>query len=626
MGDGDASLPPSQERRIADTELAYQSDDSDESDSANNVTWAPGDGICPSTAQFNRCCEAKFDQWSTAASTPPPGSESSQYYIQSFLDLLQDVPSFLHSPPKDINIAGGRRSYLTLTSTLQIQTTDNPDCDQPEKPIDYYQCLGRPSPATYETKADTPLPVAIPVSANPLRAGYLTNIVLAWSYIISSRWVEIMQLAGMESQMLLDHDTRIEECFWDIVTQSGWVARVKWNQGVFYSPWMLRSEDDKKERRGDRTPVASNSSLAFDILLDFCVSEGLEGELIIGLAAVLFLTSRNAPSPKFAPPILNLGIPRSSTKKELVWHQLFQSIDKCMFLSCTQDALDSVLCSVFFDPSIPCNLMGAASLGVRKALSKGGEVDLQQLLNAITNIKPQLSILWAGVLCSHQATSFLKLTFRNLPPINLAAALWTNTAQSFLQIAYESSDVPEPITPRANEFQTSYFCRSVISVPWSPAPPFGATPISNLSLEVRAHLAHIHIPRSWRIYWNLTSGKQVPASATHYLTPVHIDGIHQSYSTEHANEMPYPESEQRPADEQSWAATSRLFNWHRGYDDGIWLDDGSGDVDAIRRRQRHAWMVDPFDDDSDEEVEETKHRELDVEGISRWKGEVERFS
>ncbi|PYI01999.1 hypothetical protein BO78DRAFT_464235 [Aspergillus sclerotiicarbonarius CBS 121057] len=603
---------------------AYRYDDSDGSDSDDDLTWAPGDGVCPPTAQFNPCCQAKFDYWRTAASMHPPGSGSYRYYVQDCLDLLKDVPSFLNNPPDGTDITGRRRAYLTLTSSLRIQTTQDPDCDQPEKAIDYYQCLGRPFPVTYQTKADTPLQAAIPVSANPLRSGYFTNIVLAWSYIISCRWVEIFQLVGEESQIFHDHNTRIEDSFWDIVTQSCWVAQIKWKKGVFYSPWMLRSEDTKT-KRGDWTPVPSNSSLAFDILLNFCQSEGLEGELITGLASVLFFTTRNAPSPKLAPPILNLATPirSSSTNKDMIWHQLFQSIDKCMFLSCTQDALDSILCSAFFDPSVPCNFMGAASLGVKKALSTGSGIDQQLLLNAITTVKPQLSLLWAAVICSDQVTSFLKLAFCNLPPINVAAAFWTNTTQSFLQIAYGSSDLSESIIPRANEYQTSYFCRPEIPTPWSPAPPFGVTPVENLSLEVRAHHAHMHKPLSWTIYWNLGSGEQVPASSKHHLPPVHVDGIHQSCSMGHANEAPYPDSEQNTADGQSWAATSRLFNWHRFYDDGIWLDDGQGDIELTRRLQMHSWIIDQFDS-HDDPVEEPKHRDLDIEGILRWKSEVER--
>jgi hypothetical protein len=82
--------------------------------------------------------------------------------------------------------------------------------------------------------------------------------------------------------------------------------------------------------------------------------------------------------------------------------------------------------------------------------------------------------------------------------------------------------------------------------------------------------------------------------------------------------------ERHVADEQSWSATSRLFNWHRHYDDGIWLDDGATDIEAVRRLQRHPWIIDQFDDGQHELVEKDKHRELHQEGILEWSAEVEK--
>lgn len=40
----------------------------------------------------------------------------------------------------------------------------------------------------------------------------------------------------------------MEDSFWDIVTQGRWVAHVKRQEGIFYSPWMLRGEDATKRR------------------------------------------------------------------------------------------------------------------------------------------------------------------------------------------------------------------------------------------------------------------------------------------------------------------------------------------------------------------------------------------
>ncbi|KNG90611.1 hypothetical protein ANOM_001329 [Aspergillus nomiae NRRL 13137] len=577
MGTGDSGLP--------DTDHPPQPDDSDESSSDEDITWFPGDGVCPTTAEFNHCCQLKLENWKNAAVAYQEGTESFQYYLTAFLDLLDNIPPFYHRLPGAVNTSGENDGRF--------------NCDQPQKSIDYLQCLGCPAPVTYRTKAEAQLDAAIPICAKPLRSGYFTSIVLAWSYIISCRWVEILQQAGEESQIFHEQGMQIEDDFWDVITQGYWVARVKKHKGAFYSPWMLRREGTSIKRR-DWKPVTSNSSLAFDILLGFCVLEGLEGEFLTGFASVLMLTSRHTPPPKFAPPMLISAAPRRSSlrPKDMVFLELYRSIDKFMSLSSTQDALDSLLCGVFFHPSVPCNLVGAVSLGVKKALSEVDRIDNRHLLSAVTNMKPYLSLLWAAAVCNDQVASFLNMALSGLPPICLVAAFWTNTAQSFLQIVYPAHDSEESITSRAHEFQTSFFCRLELSVPWSPAPPFGTTPVKNLSLEVRAHVAHTHRPISWRIYWILDSG----------------EGFRPAQNE--TNEFPHPE--RYIADEQSGSATSRLFNWQRSYDDGIWLDDGRGDIEFIRRLQIHAWIIDPFDNGDDDPVEEPRHRELSVERILRW--------
>lgn len=273
------------------------------------------------------------------------------------------------------------------------------------------------------------------------------------------------------------------------------------------------------------------------MLLDFCISKSLEGELLTGLASVPMLASRDAPPPKLAPPIMISANPHPPKRQDsTVFHELYQSTDKFISISSTQDALDSLLCSAFFDPCVPCNQIGAASLGVKKAISADDEIDNQLLLKRITYMRPYLSLLWAAAVCTEQAPFFLNICLQNLSPICLPAGFWTNTAQSFLQAKYHDDTSKGTAISRAAEFQTSYFCRPDIPVPWSPASPFGTTTTSNLSLEVRAHLAHVHRPIPWATYWVLESGEKIQASSQHLLEPVQIDGIFCDNTVGHINE------------------------------------------------------------------------------------------
>lgn len=206
-------------------------------------------------------------------------------------------------------------------------------------------------------------------------------------------------------------------------------------------------------------PVTTDSHLAFSILVEFCISGGLEGEFLIGLVSVLLLTSRHTPAPKFAPPIktLTAHITSPLRQNDRNFREIFESIDKCVFLSSTQDALDSLAWSALFDPSVPCNLLGAASLGIRKAISTENEVDNRKILKAIAYMKPHLSLFWAAIIRNDQVTSYLNLALNSLPPICLVAGLLTETTQSFFQITYQSTGEQKGVISRANEFQTSYY-------------------------------------------------------------------------------------------------------------------------------------------------------------------------
>lgn len=258
-----------------------------------------------------------------------------------------------------------------------------------------------------------------------------------------------------------------------------------------------------------------SSSVAFNILLDFCISDGLEREMLVGFASVLLLPSRNIPSPKLSPPAVISRPPNPFTTNLTIFHDIFRKIDKWITLSATQDALDSLLCSAFFDPTIPCNLVGSASSGTKEAISSDAQLDHQKLLDAISWKKPHLSLLWYSLVVHDQASPILNMSLKRLPPICLVAAIWTNTIQTFLQVMYHSDSTTETGISRAEEFHISFYCRPEASVPWVAAPPFGFTTKRNLSLEIFAHVEHEHLPISWANFWVLRSGEKIQASKQH---------------------------------------------------------------------------------------------------------------
>ncbi|PGH05001.1 hypothetical protein AJ80_08428 [Polytolypa hystricis UAMH7299] len=292
------------------------------------------------------------------------------------------------------------------------------------------------------------------------------------------------------------------------------------------------------------------------------------------------------------------------------------------------DALDSLICSTFVDPSIPCNLVGAASFGIREALLPANSDGSSRLLQAITDKRLCMSLLWNAVVCSHQATEFLTLALQ-VPPICLPAAFWTNTTQSFLQVTYDPDNLREETIRRADEFINSYYCRPETLDPRTPAPPFGSTCTENLSLDVRLHYQYRHTPLTWKSYWVQLSGGKVPASLRHRIKPA--PPVQRRYFGTKNEKVLEEEGIRKQsntsdtAEELSWGATSRLFNWHRHNDGGLWLDDRTRDIEGIRQLQRHAWIIDPFDDGGryDSVKKDEDKPDIDLESISQWIAEFE---
>lgn len=220
--DGSASTP---NIAFSDGETASDEDD---------VIWFPGDGVCPRTSQFSKVYLISYNVWKSAASKFTRRSVVDSFRVDSFLDLLQDVPPFFHDPPKNVDLRGRSNGPLTLHSSLHLGTTEDSSCDQSWKSIDYFQYFGFSKPVTFRQTESLSL---------------LTNIILAWSYILSSRWVEILQHSGMKCSLTHIQGKHLSAHFWTLVTKIQWTTQVEIDTQTFYAPWMLRNENNDTEKR-----------------------------------------------------------------------------------------------------------------------------------------------------------------------------------------------------------------------------------------------------------------------------------------------------------------------------------------------------------------------------------------
>ena len=192
---------------------------------------------------------------------------------------------------------------------------------------------------------------------------------------------------------------------------------------------------------------------------------------------------------------------------------LFSNLDNCITLSCSSKGIESLLCSQFFEPSVPCNLVGPHILGIRRAI-EAIQSDHRFLTALMITRNPALSPLWHAANWIGYWPKVLKSAMGALPPINLAVASWTGTVQSFLQVDYDSLTNQSDYLARACEFSYAYMISPDLRSPFTPSPPFGEVSLDNINLDIRAHLPHLHEPRWHRTYWILNQGDELLAQTS----------------------------------------------------------------------------------------------------------------
>lgn len=274
------------------------------------------------------------------------------------------------------------------------------------------------------------------------------------------------------------------------------------------------------------------------MLAAFLMARDLRNERIVAFIMVLMLTSDIVGGDlQLSRPVKPPDFSANRNQYNGFYAKLFSSIDKFISLSCVQQGLDSLLCSIFFEPSVPCNLVGAQRIGISQALGlprknyviteedyhlleQGRErlkqdlrfshQDLENLTAAIAMRSPGLVGLWLDEIWSNDAIEVISCSLNYQPLINFFMVSWTGTIQAFLQVKYRQNTTDGSyLLPRALEFCTSYFVRRDVLKPFTRAPPFGTTSRSNLSLDIRQHLDHEHRPLRSSVYWVLKSGERL---------------------------------------------------------------------------------------------------------------------
>lgn len=223
----------------------------------------------------------------------------------------------------------------------------------------------------------------------------------------------------------------------------------------------------------------------------------------MALAVVMMFPGHEDGPIKLQPVAALEGTQHAPDFDEKYYKQLFSYLGRCITLSCCDEGTASLLCSRFFEPSVPCNLVGSHLLGVRNAIEPVRN-DPRVFARLMMGHNP-VNCLWLAAIWTGQVGKVLESALGGMPPISVPVASWTGVPQSFVQIGYHPRLTR--CMARAWEFSTIYLINDDANIPFTPSPPFGRVTTSDISLDVRRHLLHNHKPMLAKTYWVFDTGE-----------------------------------------------------------------------------------------------------------------------
>lgn len=468
---------------------------------------------------------------------------------------------------------------------------------------------------------------------------HLAVLFLAWAYIPSARWTEIIpgadpicytettQQVAREYQATtsIPIETASGEAkrWWNAVLTAGqgWLATATNPAGSkLSSPWSIRLSSShiilpvfSGNDAATATGVAADSATALRYLTEYCDAHHLENESCAALSTVLFLSMAPdnhiiIPAPRIACPGASASPPPKAQQRVRTVQPCpsITQVDRLMALSCNTRGLQALLLSTFFDPGVSCNEVSPFLQGTFAVLDSI-EPNQILLLQILMHRAPKLGFLWVGAMISGLHNSVLKSARYGSFEVDHLVAAWTGTINTFMQL---------PANPaRSGRIRRDDECRLAhlacpdfaTHIPFTPWKPFGTTALKDTEIEVQIH-AHCnhHGLRyqgwSWDCWKN---GKRVsvpyktpetgPVLAGYTLEPSHSGDVPST------KEVPYHELYLQD-DRASSTATLNIF---------VWLRRG-GFAAAEQHIRRHEWLCETLDEEEEEACESWPEDEDDL--------------
>lgn len=460
--------------------------------------------------------------------------------------------------------------------------------------------------------------------------GHLAVLVLAWAYILSARWSEVMPGAGIcyteteERSQSKIKDPELNKVYtlaigtksvsalqwWKAVIAPGrsWSATISKSGKTSISPWStlisipedfdVRVEDVEGSDEGvagEQSLSAPSSNEAVQYLMEYCKYHSIQNQCKAALSVALVLPlvrgsrrSVRLPVPQSSPKRLSLDpIPTLFTFKQ-------EQLDKLLMLSCNCDGIEAVLSSCFLNPDVPGNVCSYYLQGIFAVIDSTH--DIQARTSLLMRGLGRMGFLWLGAGIAGLQDGMLNLFRQRISEPELHSAAWTQTLQSFIQ--QPVLGVQNGRVARADECKLLFLTQTK----WHTNPPlsawslFGTTELKDVNLEVEEHIScgsHCLFYDSWT--WNC---RERTSSVSH--RPSHK--IPRLLSTQRVIDDTIPVSynafdlEEESASENT---TLNNFNWLRGTD---------GYPVAERDIRGHEWLREETDsDDMESEDSDQTH-------------------
>ncbi|KAE8402793.1 hypothetical protein BDV37DRAFT_272647 [Aspergillus pseudonomiae] len=566
------------------------------------------DAVQPTKETFDRVLRESYALWSSYVDLE--GSTSLPIQCIDLKGMLGQTPSFLGhglifenepAPFKCTESSGGL--YVNGHSTWK---TSNGDCQLGPKEIHPKLLLATPTAMNVELSDSAPFAEWPGVQSLEEydEGNYIAVLFLAWAYILSARWSELLSKSPEHRCMiaLKEEDPRCEVPlshsrievdigvdasddevhWWNVILSvyEGWSITTVYNGRTYVSPW-ASSSAKRQQPSSDR---------AVEYLARFCCYKRLYGQCSAALSAALCI-------PFVWTKSISLPVPKMSATSgcALELHcspatHIYEHCDflpRYMMLSCNTWGIRSLLHATFFNPDIECNLVAAWMSAVFVVIGPATqERNIVKFLKILARRLPKLAPLWLGAMLLDEFKA-LKPIKAGCVAVELHAAAWTDTIDSFITQSPGISD--GRVIRREDECRLLHIigCGFHGRLPVWPWKPFGETLLKDAEPEVQKHIqCNCHCLEYWAWYWELVDGKELEARGA----DAHQPGDNSTQIEPVPKRTPSQWSIDCLSDDLSAGTTRGIFGWLRstGYPANErhvykhpWFDVGDCDEDEM---------------------------------------------